>query len=49
MLAPKVLKIAIESEVTEFLSGKGEQLSNGHNRLVRNGYLPERNTNSLSI
>lgn len=41
--AQKMLKVAIESEVDDFISSKGEKLSNGHNRVVRNGYLPERN------
>lgn len=42
-----MLRIAIESEVSEFLSMHSEELlSNGHKRVVRNGYLPERTIQS---
>ena len=41
--AQKMLHKAIESEVAEFmLRYEDEQLSNGHKRLVRNGYHAER-------
>jgi len=41
--AQKMLQIAIEQEVTEFVEGyKASRLSDGRSRIVRNGYLPER-------
>lgn len=41
--AQEMLKVAIESEVNNFiLSHKDKTLPNGHQQIVRNGYLPER-------
>ena len=41
--AQKMLQIAIEQEVAEFVEGyKASRLSDGRSRIVRNGYLPER-------
>jgi putative transposase len=41
--AQKMLQIAIEQEVTEFVEGyKATRLNDGRSRIVRNGYLPER-------
>lgn len=37
-----MLKAAIEQEVLEFLGNQNEVLEDGRKRLVRNGYLPER-------
>ncbi len=42
--AQDMLKIAIETEVEEFMKDhKQKLLSNGHRQVVRNGYLPHRN------
>jgi len=41
--AQKMLQIAIEQEVTEFVARyRASRLSDGKQRVVRNGYLPER-------
>jgi hypothetical protein len=41
--AQKMLQLAIEQEVNEFIERhKTERLEDGKQRLVRNGYLPER-------
>ena len=41
--AQKMLKVAIEEEVQNFISSyKDKRLSNGNQQIVRNGYLPER-------
>jgi putative transposase len=41
--AQEMLKIAIETEVEEFMKDyKQKLLSNGHKQVVRNGYLPNR-------
>ena len=41
--AQKMLKVAIEEEVQNFISSyKDKRLSNGNKQVVRNGYLPER-------
>lgn len=41
--AQKMLQIAIEEEVQSFiLSYRDKKIENGNNRVVRNGYLPER-------
>jgi putative transposase len=40
--AIKMLATSIEFEVSEFIKQHQSTLDNGHNRLVRNGYLPER-------
>ena len=41
--AQKMLKVAIEEEVQNFISNyKDKRLSNGNKQVVRNGYLPER-------
>ena len=40
--AQQMLKAAIEQEVLEFLGNQNEVLKDGRKRLVRNGYLPER-------
>lgn len=42
--AQKMLKLAIEEEVSKFISDyEDKKLSNGNQQVVRNGYLPERN------
>jgi len=40
--ARRMLAAAIEAEADEFITQYQQQLSDGKNRLVRNGYLPER-------
>lgn len=40
--AKRLIAEAIESELETFLAEVSEQLSNGKERIVRNGYLPER-------
>ncbi len=40
--AKRLIAEAIESELEIFLSEVSEKLSNGKERIVRNGYLPER-------
>ena len=40
--AQQMLAVALHAEVTAFIAQHQEPLSNGHNRLVKNGYLPER-------
>ena len=41
--AQKMLQVAIEEEVKSFVeSYSSERLSDGRSRIVRNGYLPER-------
>ena len=40
--ARRMLAAAIEAEAEEFITQYQQQLSDGKNRLVRNGYLPER-------
>ena len=41
--AQKMLQVAIEAEVNEFVScHEANRLSNGHRRVIRNGYQPER-------
>lgn len=40
--AHKLLAMAVEAEVAEFMELYQEPLSDGRRRLVRNGYLPER-------
>lgn len=41
--AQKMLHVAIESEVNDFIATYSEvRLANGHQRVVRNGYLPAR-------
>ena len=40
--AQKLLSLAVEAEVIEFLNTHQQTLDNGQARLVRNGYLPER-------
>lgn len=42
--AQKMLQVAIEQEVQDFISQHSDKTqSNGHRQIVRNGYLPERN------
>lgn len=42
--AQKMLKLAIEEEVSKFISDyEDKKLPNGNQQVVRNGYLPERN------
>ncbi len=40
--AKQIIATAIELELEQFLSEVTENLSNGKRRVVRNGYLPER-------
>ena len=40
--AQKMLKVAIEAEVTAFISNHTLKMADGQQRLVRNGYLPKR-------
>ena len=40
--AQKMLAIALENEIEEFISNKQASLNDGRQRFVRNGYLPER-------
>ena len=45
--AQKMLKVAIEEEVNEFIGNySAMNLPNGHKRVLRNGYLPEREIQS---
>jgi putative transposase len=41
--AKQMLAIALQAEVDDFLEKNQSVLSNGHKRLIKNGYLPERN------
>lgn len=41
--ARKMLASALQAEVDDFLKQNQQALSNGQNKLIRNGYLPERN------